>query len=87
MDANERLLRAERHAGLRRRVALLVDGPGFHDNTALVVDQDLVERAVELLERVLAGEKVAVRIGTPPPVATPGRKRGFALKDEGEGEE
>jgi hypothetical protein len=84
----ERLV-ASRMADLRIRVGRLLRSGLLHDGCGALVDMAAAERAVELLERVLGGERVAVRLGVPPPVAKPGRGRGFRFSglDDGEGEE
>jgi hypothetical protein len=73
---------AERQGALRKRMVAMARGSGFHQVLAEVVDLDQVEKLLDQLDRVLAGERVYVKVGVPPPVAVPGRGRGWRPRDE-----
>jgi hypothetical protein len=73
----------ERLGGLKRRLDELENSGLWHHNSAVLVDLDALERGVEIIERVARGEKLSIRLGSAPPVAVPGRKRGFKLSEDG----
>jgi hypothetical protein len=78
--------RVGRQATLKARLLLLADRPGFHQAEVEEVDLGALERLIEGLEKVLSGERVAVRVTPAPPISQPGRQRGFRAKPDGEDE-
>jgi hypothetical protein len=87
IEEHERLGRVQRLGLMKRRLVEVMRQGGFHDASAGMVDLDMLERAVGAVEQIVAFSPVYITVGRKPPVAVKGRGRGFALKDDGEGEE